>query len=155
RAKSLVLNDCPFSHVPRNGGVPVKRAGRTAAGQSLRKAYSVAVGLSQAWLTTTCAVAEAEQPPFVVTVTLMSTAFVPLGVIVTVSPSALAGVAFAIVHAAVEPGGSATRAVNALPVPTEPGTLMSTAGRMQSMWYDAFARATPQFEALPAAGAAA
>ena len=118
-ATSLVLNVWPFSHVPRNGGVPVKRACRTAAAQSLRNTYRVATGLSQAWLTTTCAVAEAAQPPFVVTVTLMSTAFVPLGVIVTVSPSAVAGVAFAIAHAAVEPGGSATRAVNALPVPTD------------------------------------
>src|SRR5205823_2472697 len=91
-----VAKATPSAHVPRNGGVPVKRACRTAAAQSLRNTYRVAVGLSQAWLTTTCAVAEAAQPPFVVTVTLMSTAFVPLGVIVTVSPSAVAGVAFAI-----------------------------------------------------------
>jgi hypothetical protein len=52
--KSAVLNDWPFSHVPRNGGVPVKRACSAAAAQSLRNTYSVAVGLSQAWLTTTC-----------------------------------------------------------------------------------------------------
>ena len=111
-ARSLVVNVWPSFHVPLNGGFPLKRGLPAVPLQSLRRMLTSTVGLSQANVpsTTTCFVALLEHWP-ALTTTLMSMGLVPVGLMTTESPVAVAGVPFAIVHFAVAGGVRSTRAV--------------------------------------------
>ncbi len=66
------------------------------------------------------------------TVTWMSTDAPPVGTMETESPVAVDGVPFAIVHDAVVPGASLTRAVKAMPTPVAAGASTATTGVVQS-----------------------
>src|SRR4051812_15120216 len=122
----------------------------TAWSQSLAARESFAAGgvaQPRAASTRTCVPAVAVQVS-AVTVTWRSTGSAPLGSIETESPVAVAGVAFAIVHDAVVPGASLTRAVKAMPTPVAAGASIFAVGVVQSTWNFASARAVVQLDAV-------
>ena len=126
--RSSAENPCPSFHVPLNGGVPVRLTVMMPLSQSLVVSASFAVGGAtqpRDESTLTCAAAVAVQLS-AATVTWMSTGAPPVGTMETESPLAVDGVPFAIVHDAVVPGASLTRAVNGMPTPVAAGASMLT-----------------------------